>query len=223
MYGIDGVYSGTRWTLKGGVGAAACGVSVRRRDSIRSGARPRGQPGREGCVKWRLRGGRGPESGYGAVGRGGPVRRPSGPGPLRRRLVLFDGRRRPALGRSIIVAAVPGLGGVGDGLDNFWDNIVAGKGSIAKVTHFDVDAYTCSWRKSLLYIIQTHLPTVFSFMMPHEALWVEELLAYPSEAFGPPALQECRRRGARQTLGGDVEQVELTAQVRALGVGALGR
>ena len=59
------------------------------------------------------------------------------------------------------------------------------------VVGFDVDAYTCSWRKSLLYIIQTHLPTVFSFMMPHEALWVEELLAYPSEAFGPPALQEC--------------------------------
>ena len=48
---------------------------------------------------------------YGAVGRGGPVRRPPGPGPLLCRLVLFDGRRRPALGRSIIVAAVPGLGG----------------------------------------------------------------------------------------------------------------
>jgi hypothetical protein len=47
------------------------------------------------------------------------------------------------------------------------------------VVGFDVDAYTCSWRKSLLYLLQAKLPTVLSFMMPHEALWVEELLARP--------------------------------------------
>ena len=59
------------------------------------------------------------------------------------------------------------------------------------VVGFDVDAYTCSWRKSLLYIIENQLPTVFSFMMPHEALWVEELLAEPGEAFGKPSHAEC--------------------------------
>ena len=59
------------------------------------------------------------------------------------------------------------------------------------VVGFDVDAYTCSWRKSLLYLLQAKLPTVLSFMMPHEALWVEELLAHPTEAFGAAAHKEC--------------------------------
>jgi len=45
--------------------------------------------------------------------------------------------------QTIVVTGLGVMSGVGDGLDNFWDNIVAGKGSIAKVTHFDVDAYTC--------------------------------------------------------------------------------
>merc|ERR1711966_224652 len=45
--------------------------------------------------------------------------------------------------QTIVVTGLGVMSGVGDGLDNFWDNIVAGKGSIAKVTHFDVGAYTC--------------------------------------------------------------------------------
>ena len=66
------------------------------------------------------------------------------------------------------------------------------------VVGFDVDAYTCSWRKSLLYIIENQLPTVFSFMMPHEALWVQELLAEPGEAFGKPSHAECAEDLERQ-------------------------
>lgn len=66
------------------------------------------------------------------------------------------------------------------------------------VVGFDVDAYTCSWRKSLLYIIENQLPTVFSFMMPHEALWVEELFAEPGEAFGKAQHRECAEDLQRQ-------------------------
>lgn len=66
------------------------------------------------------------------------------------------------------------------------------------VVGFDVDAYTCSWRKSLLYIIENQLPTVLSFMMPHEPLWVEELLALPGEAFGKASHAECAEDLERQ-------------------------
>jgi hypothetical protein len=66
------------------------------------------------------------------------------------------------------------------------------------VVGFDVDAYTCSWRKSLLYIIENQLPTVFSFMLPHEPLWVEELLALPGEAFGKASHAECTEDLERQ-------------------------
>ena len=42
------------------------------------------------------------------------------------------------------------------------------------------------------------LPTVLSFIMPHEALWVQELLAEPGEAFGKPSHAECAEDLERQ-------------------------
>ena len=40
-----------------------------------------------------------------------------------------------------------------------------------------VDAYTCSWRPTLLYLASEQLPTVLSFLLPHEPLWTLEILA----------------------------------------------
>jgi 3-oxoacyl-[acyl-carrier-protein] synthase II len=41
-------------------------------------------------------------------------------------------------GKKIVVTGLGVMSGVGNTLDSFWDNLIAGKGSIAKVTRFDV-------------------------------------------------------------------------------------
>jgi len=73
---------------------------------------------------------------------------------------LLSGRRAPAIGarasrpgvqlsmgldpkKTVVVTGLGVMSGVGEGLEGFWENLVGGKGSIARVTRFDVDAYTC--------------------------------------------------------------------------------
>jgi len=62
----------------------------------------------------------------------------------RRSQTILSGARMGAdEGKKIVVTGLGVMSGVGDSLDSFWDNIVAGKGSIGKVSRFDASAYTC--------------------------------------------------------------------------------
>ena len=59
------------------------------------------------------------------------------------------------------------------------------------VVGFNVDAYTCSFRPTLQFLLKQKLSTFFSFYHAHEPHWVLELLAEPAQAFGPAAKREC--------------------------------
>lgn len=59
------------------------------------------------------------------------------------------------------------------------------------VIGFNVDAYTCSFRPTLQFLLEHRLNTVLTFYHPHEPQWVLEMLAEPGGAFGATAKQEC--------------------------------
>mmetsp|Transcript_17667 Transcript_17667/g.35524 ORF Transcript_17667/g.35524 Transcript_17667/m.35524 type:complete len:470 (+) Transcript_17667:74-1483(+) len=66
-----------------------------------------------------------------------PMRASSG------RAAAVSGLRMVDEGKKIVVTGLGVMSGVGDSLDSFWDNLIAGKGSIDRVTRFDASAYTC--------------------------------------------------------------------------------
>ena len=59
------------------------------------------------------------------------------------------------------------------------------------VVGFNVDAYSCSFRPTVQYLLQQALPTLFTFYHPHEPQFLLEQLAEPVQGFGPEAKERC--------------------------------
>ena len=59
------------------------------------------------------------------------------------------------------------------------------------VVGFNVDAYTCSFRPTLQYLLSSQRNTMLTFYQPHEPEYVLELLAEPEQGFGEAAREEC--------------------------------